>query len=307
MAKYKFDFSKTKEDILAGDKKKDYKDVRFWKPTVDDKGNATAVIRFLPMQNGTPFVKFHTHNFKYMVDGVAKFYIKNCINDFGYDRECPVCKKNTEYWNSTFKADKDIASARKRKLNFISNILVIKNPAKPEEEGKVYLYNFGQKIYDKIKDKMFPSDEKKALGEGSYDEYVPFDLYEGADFLFEQVKQGDYPNYDKSTFLKQKAVGTDKVIEAIMDQVYDLNEFIAEDKYISNDEVIKILGNVLGLSIPRTLTEDNSGFQDITTSTPTPIDDIPDFSATKDSVIDSLVDEPNTIDPAEADFFRNLR
>jgi len=309
MAKYKFDWNKVKEDIVESDKKKDYKDVRFWKPTVDEKGNATAVIRFLPSQDGTPFVKFHTHNFQYMVDGQKKFWIKNCINDFGYDRECPICKKNQEYYNSSFDSDKKIATARKRKLNFVSNILVIKNPAKPEEEGKVFLYNYGLKIYEKIKDKMFPSDEKKALGEGSYDEYIPFDLYEGADFLFEQCKQGEYPNYDKSTFLKQKAVGTDKFIDTVMEQVYDLSEFVGEDKYPSNEEVVKALSSILGLSASTVLNEAGND-----TTSPFGDDDIPNFDNTMNTT-EQVDPKPNTAsestgattDDEEADFFKNLR
>lgn len=247
MASYKFDWGKVKEDVKSSEKKKGYEpDSRFWKPTVDDKGNATAVIRFLPDKEGTPFIKFYSHNFNYMVDGVKKYWIRNCINTFGYDKECPICKKNQEYWNSSFKSDKDIASQRKRKLNFIANILVVKNPNKPEEEGKVFLYQFGQKIYDKIKDKMFPSDEIKALGE--YDEYVPFDLYEGANFKLVQVKQGEYPNYDKSEFGKQTPVGSDKQINVVMEQTHPINEFIADDKFPTNKEVIEKLGAILGLT-----------------------------------------------------------
>lgn len=298
--KYKFDWNKVKEDVKDSGKKGGFKaDERFWKPTVDDKGNATAIIRFLPDAEGTPFVKFYNHNFNYMLDGVKKYWIRNCVNTFGYDRECPICKKNQEYWNSSFESDKAIASQRKRKLNFIANILVVKNPAKPEDEGKVFVYQFGQKIYDKIKDKMFPSDEMKALGEGSYDEYVPFDLYDGADFKLVQVKQGEFPNYDKSEFNKQKPVGSDKVIDAIMAQTISLAEFVADDKFPTNEEVVTKLGAVLGLvqSKPansgKLLTETEP--EDITSSSLVD-DDIPDFPAPETSSGDE-----------EADFFKNLR
>lgn len=292
MGKYQFDFTKFKEETKNADKKKGFEpDARFWKPTVDEKGNATAIIRFIPDTTGEPFVKFYSHSFSYMVDGVKKYWIKNCINTFGYDKGCPICKKNQEYWNSSFKSDKDIASQRKRKLNFVANILVIKNPNKPEDEGKVFLYQFGQKIYDKIKDKMFPSDEVKALGD--YDEYVPFDLYNGANFKLVQCKQGEYPNYDKSEFAKQSALGNDKQLDTIMEKTNTLSEFVADDKFPTNDEVIKIIGSILGISStvkdePKEeilLNEDES-------------EDIEDITSSK--IVDDESDE-------DIDFFNSLK
>ena len=147
-----------------------------------------------------------------MVDGVKKYWIRNCINTFGYEKDCPVCKKNMEYWNSAFESDKKLASQRKRKLNFVSNILVIKNPANPDDEGKVFLYQYGQKIYDKMKQLMFPSDED--MLDPDFKSFIPFDLEEGADFLLKVKKQGDFPNYDDSKFSGQKPLGDEKKIDA---------------------------------------------------------------------------------------------
>jgi hypothetical protein len=300
--KFKFDWDKVKESVVEdAQKKKGFQaDPRMWRPTVDDKGNATAIFRFLPDRTGTPYAKYYAHNFNYMLDGVKKYWIRNCINTFGYDKDCPICKKNQEYWNSAFEQDKSIASQRKRKLIFMSNILVIKNPANPETEGNVYLYSYGQKIYDKIKDKMFPAEDVKALGE--YDEYVPFDLYEGANFKFVQVKQGEFPNYDKSEFGKQGPVGKDPFIEDIMSKVYDLTEFMAEDKFPTNEEVIKVLGSLLGIT-PTSVTPKKEESM--------LLDDIEDLST------NALTDEPLTFDSALADdedtededanFFKNLK
>lgn len=312
MAKYQFDWNKVKEDIKDGDKKKGFeKDTRFWKPTVDEKGNAIAIIRFLPDANGTPFAKYYTHNFSYMADGVKKYWIRNCVNTFGYDRECPICKKNQEYWNSSFESDKKIASDRKRKLTFVSNIVVLKNPAHPEDEGKVFLFQYGQKIYDKIKQKMFPSDELKALGEGMYDEYIPFDLYEGANFKLVQVKQGDYPNFDQSEFDKQKPLGSDKVIDAVMGKVYDLSEFLADDKFPTNEEVIQKLGTILGLAVPVASTTSTGAtnspkLTDTTSDALFGGDDIPDHPSpsTAANVVESTSSEEEELD---AMFFKNLK
>jgi hypothetical protein len=310
MAKFTFDWNKVKDGIVESDKKKGFqKDARFWRPTVDKDGNATAVIRFLPDREGNPFIKYHQHNFKYMIDGNKKFYIKNCINDFGFDRECPVCKKNSEYWASSFEEDKKIASARKRKLIYVSNILVVKNPDCPEDEGKVFLYSYGEKIYGKAKEKMFPSDKVKELGE--YDEYIPYDLYEGANFTLQQEKQGEFPNYDKSTFGKQCAVGSDKVIEKIMDQVYDLNEFTTEDKYPTNEEVVKLLGALLGIAESSTSTTAEPKKPD--TSTQEPLEDVSstglvddDLPFITDDTVGAEATEPSS-DEEDDEFFKNLQ
>lgn len=313
MAGYKFDWNKVKETVTNEEKKKGFqKDERFWKPTVDEKGNATAVIRFLPDREGTPFVKYHTHNFNYMDNGVKKYWIKNCSNpykqeyilEYGFDsNSCPICKKNQEYYNSTFDEDKKIASMRKRKLTFVSNILIVKNPANPDEEGQVRLYQYGQKIYDKIKDKMFPTDEVKALGE--YDEYMPFDLYEGANFKLVQVKQGEFPNYDKSEFGKQAPVGKDKFIDEIMDKVTDLSEFTAKDKFPTTDEVMQKLGAVLGLVKGGTSKSEKTPVaesepEDITSGAFEADDDIPEFKAPTSTSEDPTDDEDD-------EWFKNLK
>lgn len=249
MAKYKFDWDGLKDKIQKEEtsKKKTFeKDTRFWRHTADDQGKAAAVIRFIPDKDGNPFVKYYTHSFDYMVDGVKKYWIRNCINTFGYDKDCPICKKNMEYWNSPFEQDKKLASQRKRKLVFVSNILVVKNPANPDDEGKVFLYQYGQKIYDKMKQLMFPSDED--MLDPDFKSFIPFDLEEGADFLLKVKKQGDFPNYDDSKFSGQKPLGDDKKIDSVMAKTYELNEFMAPEKFPANEETIKTLGSVLGIA-----------------------------------------------------------
>lgn len=248
--KFKFDWDALKENIQKEDSKKKTfeKDQRFWSPTKDSAGLANAVFRFIPDKEGNPFIKLYSHSFDYMNDGNKKYWIKNCVNTFGYDRECPICAKNMEYWNSAYESDKAIASKRKRKLQFISNIYIVKNPGNPEDEGKVFLFKYGQKIYDKIKALMFPSEAD--LADEDFISFVPFDLYDGADFKLKVEKQGDFPNYDKSAFSAQKplAAGDDKKIEKIMAATYDLSEFLKDDQFPTNEETMKVLGKVLGLA-----------------------------------------------------------
>jgi hypothetical protein len=314
-SKYKFNFGGATAKIIDDAKPKKFEaDKRFWKPTTDDKGNATAIIRFLPTKDGTLFEKYFAHNFNYMVDGAKKYWIRNCTNTFdqeyiaeyGFDgNSCPVCVKNREYWNTGFDSDKKIASQRKRKLIYVCNILVVKNPAHPEDEGKVFLFNFGQKIFEKLKDKIDPSEEVKALGEGSYEQYMPFDQWEGADFKLVVVKQGEFPNYDKSEFGKQKPIGTDAKIDAIMDTTFDLNEFIAKDKFPTTEETISKLGKILGLKLTAADPSDTPEAEQ-----PDEFDDIPDLTgngapaSAPDNIIESETD--SEVDPDE-EFFKNLK
>jgi len=283
--KFAFDYTPSKQQMEKDEENKNKftKDERFWKPTKDKDGNASAVIRFLPDMEGIPFIKFSDHSFEYTIGINKKKYWKNCISDFGWDRECPICLKNAEYWKSDFEKDIKIAKLRKRKYHFISNIFVIKNPLHPEDEGKVFLYNYGQKIYEKIKEKITPSDAIKALGE--YVEFYPYDLYTGANFTLLISKSGPNPeevDYAASTFALQSAFlkGDDKKIEAVMAQTSLLSEFTAIDKYPTNDAVIKLIGPVLGILASEEPDEpeepDAGGFLGEPES-PAPEEDVPHF------------------------------
>ena len=66
----------------------------------------------------------------------------------------PVSEENTRLWNTGLDSDKEIARKRKRKLSYYSNIMVVSDPKHPENEGKVFLFKFGKKIFDKITEAM---------------------------------------------------------------------------------------------------------------------------------------------------------
>lgn len=248
-SKFQFDWNQIKENIKQEDTKKGKfeKDTRFFSTTKDATGLANVVLRFLPDSEGNPFVKIFNHAFDFSVDGQKRWWIRNCINTFGYEKECPICKKNMELWNSAFESDKAVASKRKRKMQYIANVLIIKNPNDPESEGKVMLFKFGSKIYDKIKQKMFPSEAD--LLDDDFKSFVPFDLFDGADFMLVQTKQGEFPNYDSSKFSKQKPLlgGDEKKIDATMEKTYLLSEFMADDQFPTNEETLKVLATTLGM------------------------------------------------------------
>jgi hypothetical protein len=232
----------TKINDVAGGKFAD-DDNRFWQPTVDKEGNGYAVIRFLPEIEGedVPFVRIWNHGFQ----GPGGWYIENCLTTIGKDD--PVAEYNNLLWNSTTD-DKSPARKQardqKRKLNFISNILVIEDGAKPENNGKVFLYKYGKKIFDKIKEKMEPEFKDEAA-------INPFDLWEGANFKLKIRKVEGYRNYDRSEFELENKAGypiaeNDKQIEAIWKQAYPLAPFVAPDQFKPYAELkakmIKVLG-----------------------------------------------------------------
>jgi len=221
------------------------KDSRIFTVERDSSGLGIAIIRFLSQPEGedSPFVKIYSHGFKEN----NRWLIENCPTSLGHD--CEICNRNSALWNSGVDANKKIASARKRKLNFYSNILVVKNPANPELEGSVLLFRYGKKIFDKIMSAMKPefSDENPV---------DPFDMWNGADFKIKvkTVKESNgnsYPNYDDSVFMSPRPISEDdEEIEKIWRQCHSLQDIISPDKFKSPEELTKRLNYVLGTSTP---------------------------------------------------------
>ena len=222
--------------IATGDKAS-FKDDRFWKPERDKSDNGFAVIRFLPPVDGedTPWVRMFSHGFK----GKGGWYIENCPTTIG--RKCPLCEANSELWNSGLESDKDIARQRKRRLNYISNIMVISDPKNPENEGKVFLYKFGKKIFDKIMESLQPEfQDEEAVN--------PFDFWKGANFKLKIRKVAGFINYDKSEFDISTPLldGDDSKLEEIWNKQYPLQPLIGDDQFKSYDELKARLMSVLG-------------------------------------------------------------
>jgi hypothetical protein len=234
--------------------KKNFKDDRFWRPELDKTGSGYAVIRFLPAgaNEDIPWAKTYTHAFK----GKGGWYIENCPT--AIEQKCPVCEINNELWNSGIESDKNIARDRKRKLSYISNILVISDPANPQNDGKVFLFKYGKKIFDKIQEAMKPDfqDEKPVN---------PFDLWGGSNFRMKIRNVAGYTNYDKSEFDSPSALfdSDDKKLEALWNKLYPLKEFTDPSNFKSYDELKKKVNTVLGSNIRDTSTDDSTVEDDI--------------------------------------------
>lgn len=211
-------------------------DERLWKLDVDKSGNGYAVIRFLPAPNGEdlPFVKLYSHAFQ----GPGGWYIENSLTTLG--QKDPVSELNSELWNNGTDAGKELARKQKRKLTYISNIYVVKDPANPENEGKVFLYKFGKKIFDKLTEAMQPEFEDETPID-------PFDFWQGANFKLKAKNVAGYRNYDSSEFANPTPLlDDDDAMEAIWGKQYSLAELVSSDKFKSYDELKKRLEYVLG-------------------------------------------------------------
>jgi hypothetical protein len=211
-------------------------DERVWKLECDKSGNGYAVIRFLPAPNGEdlPFVKLYSHAFQ----GSGGWYIENSLTTL--NQKDPVSELNSELWNNGTDAGKEVARKQKRKLTYVANIYVVKDPANPANEGKVFLYKFGKKIFDKITAAMQPEFEDETPID-------PFDFWQGANFKLKAKNVAGYRNYDSSEFAAQGAMlDDDDAMEAIWKKEYSLAELTAPDQFKSYDELKKRLDYVLG-------------------------------------------------------------
>lgn len=212
------------------------RDDRLWNCATDKAGNGYAVIRFLPAPAGedVPFVRMFTHGFK----GPGGWYIENSLTTIG--QQDPIAELNTRLWNSGVESDKEIVRKQKRQLNFYSNIYVVKDSANPENEGKVFLFRYGKKIFDKLTDLMNPSfEDEKPID--------PFNLWTGANFKLKIRKVEGYSNYDKSEFdTAGPLLDDDDKLEAIWKSEYSLKELTDPKNFRTYDELKRRLDRALG-------------------------------------------------------------
>ena len=268
--------------------KKSYVDERLWKPELDKTGNGYAVIRFLPAVKGEdlPWAKLWNHAFQ---GPTGQWYIENSLTTLG--QKDPVSEMNSAYWNSGVESDKEIARRQKRKLQYRSNIYVVTDSRHPENEGKVFLFRYGKKIFDKIMEAMQPAfDDEIAIN--------PFDFWEGANFKLKIRKVDGYWNYDKSEFESPSPLfDNDDKLEKVWKKQYALKEFTAPTNFKSYSELknrldavlagTTVVGNVVDL--PLEPSEPNPFSTDVETVTvDTKEEPAPTVEVTEDEEEDTL-------------------
>ena len=215
--------------------KNKYQDDRIWKPELDKTGNGYAVIRFLPASTGEemPWQRVWSHAFQ----DKGGWYIENSLTTL--NQKDPVSEENTRLWNTGVDSDKEIARKRKRKLSYYSNIYVVSDPKHPENEGKVFIFKFGKKIFDKITEAMQPAfDDETPIN--------PFDFWKGANFKLKIRKVDGYWNYDKSEFEGVSQIKeSDDDIKNIWSKQYPLNPFVDPSNFKTYDELKEKLNRVI--------------------------------------------------------------
>jgi len=220
---------------VQGDKKS-YQDDRFWKPELDKSGNGFAIIRFLPTPEGEemPWVSYWDHGFQ----GPGGWYIEKSLTTL--NKQDPVSEYNTSLWNTGVEANKEIARKQKRRLHYVSNIYVVSDPKNPDNEGRVFLYKYGKKIFEQLKEAISPQfEDENAIN--------PFDLREdGANFKIKIRKVDGYWNYDKSEFDKTAPLSDEDTLTEVFNSVHSLSDIIAPDEFKSYDELKEKLNRILG-------------------------------------------------------------
>jgi len=282
-------------------------DDRYWRLQVDKAENGYAVIRFLPAPPGedVPFVRIWDHGFK----GPGGWYIENSLTTLGQDD--PVSEYNSQLWNSTdsdSSPERKQAREQKRRLKYISNVYVVKDPANPENEGKVFLFSYGKKIFDKLNDKMYP----QFPGEVAVN---PFDFWEGADFHLKARKYEGYRNYDRSEFAQVKVLSdtdgnelSDEQLEEVWKSQHSLRDIIDPKNFKSYDELKAKLHKVLGLDAAESAPTSRSDDKEMSFS-PKFKEEAPKAMSEKASPSMNEDDPPFDVDDDDEDslsFFKNL-
>lgn len=230
-------FKSVTEKLKTDTFQKTSDDDRYWKPTMGKDGTGYAVVRFLPGTdvNKAPWVKLYSHGFQ---GPGGKWYIENSLTTLG--QQDPVSEFNSKLWNSGIEADKEQARKQKRRTNYYANVLVVKDPENPSNEGQVKMYRFGQKIFDMIMEAMQP--------EFADDDPInPFDIIEGANFRIKLRTVAGYWNYDASSFEKPSQLSdNESLLENVFNAQHDIYSLIAPDQFKSYDELKEKLNNVLG-------------------------------------------------------------
>ena len=219
-----------------GGKNKSFNDDTMWKPELDKTGNGYAVVRFLPTPEGEemPWVSYFDHGFQ----GPGGWYIEKSLTTL--NKKDPVSEYNTSLWNTGIEANKEIARKQKRRLHYVSNVYVVSDPKNPDNEGKVFKYRYGKKIFEALKEAISPAfEDEKAIN--------PFDLRdEGANFKIKIRKVDGYWNYDKSEFDATTPLGDEAMINSVFSQVHSLSSVIAPDEFKTYEELKEKLERVLG-------------------------------------------------------------
>ena len=278
----------------TGGEKKSFNDDTMWKPELDKSGNGYAVVRFLPTPEGEemPWVSYFDHGFQ----GPGGWYIEKSLTTL--NKQDPVSEYNTQLWNTGVEANKDQARKQKRRLHYVSNILVISDPKNPDNEGRVFKYRYGKKIFEALKEAISPAfEDEKAIN--------PFDLRgEGANFKIKIRKVDGYWNYDKSEFDASAPLYDDEQkLVALVNNLHSLSGIIAPSEFKSYEELKEKLDRVLGLTGAVTNSTAESVAEDMEE---VPWADVNKEPVADEPVVSSAESTPQVEEDDAMDYFKKL-
>ena len=274
-----------------GGKQKSFSDDTMWKPELDKTGNGYAVVRFLPTPEGEemPWVSYFDHGFQ----GPGGWYIEKSLTTI--NKQDPVSEYNTQLWNTGIEANKDIARKQKRRLHYVSNVYVISDPKNPDNEGKVFKYRYGKKIFEALKEAISPAfEDEKAIN--------PFDLRgEGANFKIKIRKVDGYWNYDKSEFSDSAPLFEDEdKLNEVVASMHSLSDVISPSEFKTYDELKEKFNRVLGLTGATATSTAESVAEDM--------EEVPWSDVNKEPVAEAPVIQSASDDDSEdaMDYFKKL-
>lgn len=219
-------------------KKNNFEDERIWKPSRNEDGVGFAVLRLLPppTEDGSYVRENFNHGFKGLY-----WYIESCPTTVG--KKCPVCDHNVALWNSGIESDKNTARSHARRTSYLTNVLVVKDGLHPENEGKVFIWGMGKKLFEKAKAVINPPQEFGEEGRN------PWDLFSGIELRLKCKMVGGFPNYDASTFETSNVLfdGDEEKLEELLRKTYDLDKYVEEENQQSYGELSRKFARAIGL------------------------------------------------------------
>jgi len=151
---FNWDSAKDNASMNLTKEKKVYdKDSRFYVLPKNEKKEGVAIIRLLPDAEGQKFTAMQKIATTINQNGQKRF-----VNDWSpasIGLPCPFQEKWAELWNAD---RKDESRAFSRSIRYVVNIKVIKDPLKPENEGKIFLYEISGSLKDKFQAALQPSE-----------------------------------------------------------------------------------------------------------------------------------------------------
>jgi len=189
-----------------------------------DAGN-TFTVRILPniKDPNKTFLHYYSYGWNSFADGK----LINVVSPTTWNQRDPIAEEGYRIRRNGTEEEKDKARALNRKENWLVNVYVVDDPARPENNGQIKVLRFGRQLNKIIMDAI-EGDDAADFGPRIFD-LSP----NGCNFRIKVEKQGDYPTYVSSKFALPKAIPgiDDNKIQEIYNSVFDLESYLTVKSY----------------------------------------------------------------------------